>query len=503
MEAGILKAVDERRKGMKKRMEEQKKSEKHIPVVPVVLCTLLLAIGAAYGGGIFYYQNHFLPGTSIDRINVSGMTVEELEKEVQDYLLCIAERKADGSVLEEDIQGKEISLAYASSGPLKEFLQEQNKWMWFLPQTEAYETQGLLSWDQEKLEKEVDGLKGFEEGFANAPTDAYISDYTPERGFEILPETPGNELDRQKALETIQDAVASLAGRVDLSEAGCYKTPQVTSEDEELKQALEKLRAYENLKITYQFGENTEVVDGELVSGWLRAEGTEICLDESQVEAFVVSLRKRYDTIFRSRTFMTSYGKEITIEGGDYGWWMNYTQEIKELTEMIKRGDSGERTPVYYQTADRYGKPDYGDTYVEINLTAQHLFLYKDGNLILESDFVSGSSIRGDDTPPGVYSITYKQRNAILTNENYRTPVSYWMPFNRNIGLHDAGWRRAFGGDIYKTNGSHGCINLPPSAAKEIYENVSKGTPVICYQLPGTEAVVMEKGAPAAEIGEE
>ena len=189
---------------------------------------------------------------------------------------------------------------------------------------------------------------------------------------------------------------------------------------------------------------------------------------------------------------MSSYGEDITIEGGDYGWWMNYTQEIKELTEMIRRCESGERTPVYYQTADQYGKPDYGNTYVEINLTAQHLFLYKDGNLLLESDFVSGSSARGDDTPPGVYSITYKQRNATLVNEDYRTPVSYWMPFNRNIGLHDAGWRRSYGGQIYKTNGSHGCINLPPESAKEIYENISKGTPVICYELPGTETGVQK-----------
>ncbi len=196
---------------------------------------------------------------------------------------------------------------------------------------------------------------------------------------------------------------------------------------------------------------------------------------------------------------MTSYGKEVTISSGDYGWWMNSEQEIQELTEMIRQGESGERTPVYYQTADQYGMPDYGNTYVEINLTAQHLFLYKDGTKVLESDFVSGNSSRGYDTPDGVYGITYKQRNATLTGENYQTPVSWWMPFNRNIGMHDAGWRGSFGGNIYKTNGSHGCINLPPSVAKEIYENIEKGTPVICYHLPGTEPVVMEKGAPPAE----
>ena len=474
-------------------MEEEKKEKRRPGVLPAVLGVLLLAAASAWGGGRLYYENHFLPGTRVDGIDVSGLTVEELEAKIRDYLLCIVERKSDGLTLEEDIQGKEIGLGYTSAEPLREFLKDQKKWMWFLPQEEEYRTKGLISWDQKELEAKVDGLTGFREDFAEMPADAYISEYDPETGFVIVPESQGNELDRQKTLEVIREAVAALMDRVDLAAMGCYETPCVTSENEELLQTLEKLRAYEDLEIIYTFGENIETLDGETVSGWLHADGMEAALDESQVEAFVVMLRKRYDTIFRPRTFMTSYGKEITIEGGDDGWWMNYPQEIAELTEMIRRCESGERTPVYHQTADRYGKPDYGDTYVEINLTAQHLFLYRDGNLLLESDLVSGSSIRGDDTPPGVYSITYKQRNATLTNEDYRTPVSYWMPFNRNIGLHDAGWRRSFGGDIYKTNGSHGCVNLPPSAAKEIYENVRKGTPVICYELPGTEQTVLTK----------
>ena len=244
--------------------------------------------------------------------------------------------------------------------------------------------------------------------------------------------------------------------------------------------------------------EQKEVLDGATVSSWLHVDGFEVKLDTSQVENYVAALRKKYDTIFRSRTFMTSYGKEITIDGGDYGWWMNYDQEAKELEEMIENGESGERTPVYYQTAASYGTPDYGNTYVEINLTAQHLFFYQDGQLMMESDFVSGNSAKGYDTPAGVYSITYKQRDATLKGENYETPVSYWMPFNRNIGMHDASWRSDFGGTIYKTKGSHGCINMPPAKAQEMYGYVQKGTPVICYHLAGTErSSEQEKGAPS------
>ena len=76
--------------------------------------------------------------------------------------------------------------------------------------------------------------------------------------------------------------------------------------------------------------------------------------------------------------------------------------------------------------------------------------------------------------------IMYMWYNNISFNE-YETKVTYWMPFNGGIGLHDANWRSSFGGNIYQTNGSHGCINLPTAAAKEIYDRVYDGIPIICY----------------------
>ena len=100
---------------------------------------------------------------------------------------------------------------------------------------------------------------------------------------------------------------------------------------------------------------------------------------------------------------------------------------------------------------------------------------------------MSGNLSKGWGTPAGSYPLTYKQRDAVLKGENYRTPVDYWMPFNGGIGMHDAKWRSSFGGTIYKTGGSHGCINLPHSVAKKIYENISAGMPVLCYNLEGTE----------------
>ena len=66
--------------------------------------------------------------------------------------------------------------------------------------------------------------------------------------------------------------------------------------------------------------------------------------------------------------------------------------------------------------------------------------------------------------------------------DGYRTEVTYWMPFYEGQGLHDASWRSAFGGNIYLTNGSHGCVNMPPYAAEAVYNNIEAGVAIIIYQ---------------------
>ena len=153
--------------------------------------------------------------------------------------------------------------------------------------------------------------------------------------------------------------------------------------------------------------------------------------------------------------------------------------------KLIKKGAKKKKTPVYAQTAVSHGKTDWGNTYVEINLSQQHLWYYKNKKLVVDSDFVSGNISKGYDTPQGVYSIMYLERNAILgarSNADYRTPVSYWMPFNKGIGLHDASWRSTFGRDIYINSGSHGCINLPTGFAGSLYSQIYVNLPVAVYR---------------------
>lgn len=234
--------------------------------------------------------------------------------------------------------------------------------------------------------------------------------------------------------------------------------------------------------ITYQFGDQSEVLDNDRILSWLKEqEDGNVAIDEQQAKAFVKELAEKYDTAYTTRTFHTTGGRDIQIAQGDYGWRIDQEAETKHLLELLAAKQSATCEPIYAQTAAVHAKNDWGTTYVEVSLTDQYLWLYKDGHCILKSYFVSGNPTRGHATPKGIYGLTYKTRDATLSGEGYDSKVKYWMPFNRNVGLHDAPWRKTFGGQIYRNNGSHGCINLPPANAAKIYENVDKNTPVIVY----------------------
>lgn len=435
-------------------------------------------------------SSHFAKGTVINGVDVSGMDIDSLNERIKEYRIDIREQTKEGKLVTEVLNGTDFSVKVDTDNKqVKKILEDQSVWQYISKAGKEHTVSGWLRYDKKKLLRLINQLQCFDASFCQKPVNAYISEYTWENGYRIVSENNGNTLDKKKARNAIVNAVSAMEKTVNLKKEDCYKEAKVKSDNTKLKKALKKLNRYVSVSIQYRFGDDLVNVDGEQIAKWLTVtEDNAVLFDRSKVAEFVAELRKKYDTIFRSRPFRTSYGENITIPGGDYGWWMNYDQETTELIEQIRKGKSGERKPVYHQEAESYGKKDYGNSYIEVNLTKQHAFLYIDGEMVWESDCVTGNSSRHFDTPVGVYGITYKEKNAVLVGQGYQSKVTYWMPFNGNIGLHDAPWRKGeFGGDIYKTRGSHGCVNLPPKKAKELFSLVKKGMPVICYKSPGKE----------------
>lgn len=316
-----------------------------------------------------------------------------------------------------------------------------------------------------------------------APEDAYISEYSEKnKNYEIIPETMGIELNNNLVEEVVSTAIMQGDTTVDLEEQGCYETAKITAEDAALVKACDTMNKWVSAQITYDWNGNKVVVDEDTIHEWIQTDNKDPQLDEEAIEEFVAEQAKEYDTYGKKRKFTTVQGIELTLPSGAYGWKTDREEEVKELTASIEKGENIDKEPVYSSKGAQKGSDDIGNSYVEIDLTNQHLYLFQNGSIVLETDFVSGNmSKAGCMTPPGVFGLTYKTKNAVLRGADYETPVNYWMPFNGNVGMHDATWRGSFGGTIYLTSGSHGCVNLPLNMAAAIYEYVSTGFPVVCY----------------------
>ena len=150
-------------------------------------------------------------------------------------------------------------------------------------------------------------------------------------------------------------------------------------------------------------------------------------------------------------------------------------------SDTLRDGEEDVHIPKYTHEATFRGLNDIGDTYIEVDLSDQYMYYYKNGELILETDIVSGDIPKGWTTPRGVFAINGKYTDTYLYGRDYIDFVSYWMPYFRGYGLHDSDWRDEWGGDIYTYDGSHGCINMCKDSARTVYENIEIGTPVVVY----------------------
>lgn len=468
-------------------------------ICAAVLVSLLVLLAAAYIGIGNYYQTHFLPNTIVNDIDVSGMEAAEaaelLDAWVQNYVLEITGRDpatAESGTILGTITPDAVGLTYASSETTLVHILEQQDWlMWiksYLQQEKhsIFLARGTADIDEELLETLVKSWDAFLPSNMIAAGDAYIGEYDPEhKAYEIIPETGGTELDVEEAIPLMKEKLLyMLSTTLDLEEAELYAEPQICQDDRSLTVPVETVNRWLGTNIVYDWNGNEVVLDAEIIQDWVTIEDGEAVLDEEAVSAFVKAQSRKYDTYGKYKEFTTAQGVTLTLASPSYGWRTDTAAEIEELVALIQEGSTEPRVPIYthqgmIKVADSVN--DIGDSYVEADLTNQHLYLYQDGEIVLETDFVSGKISNGNGTPAGIFGITYKTTNAVLRGENYATPVNYWMPFYGNYGMHDATWRASFGGDIYLNNGSHGCINLPKAMAEQIYGYVFAGFPVICY----------------------
>ena len=444
-----------------------------IVIASIVLVYLLISL---------YFSKHYFFNTVINGVDVSLKAHENVDgiirSHIKDYKLRLIER--DGEI--EEIRGQDIVMKYNEKNSISKIYQMQNsfKWISSLFKKQKYYVDDLFVYNENNLKSKIDELNCLNKDTIEPQN---VSFKYSNGSYEVIEEVYGNKIYKDKLKEVIEMSILKGEIKLDLNEKFCYENPEYTLSSHKIPNTRNLLNKYVSTKITYIFGSENEILDENIINQWLSVDkNLEVVINEKLVLEYVQGLSKKYDTVGMPRNIKTSMGKIVEVKGGFYGWKINCDSEKKALLENIKLGEVLQKEPTYTQKAVCRDKGDIGNTYVEINITRQYLWFYKNGKLITQGPIVTGNPNRGNATDVGIYMLNYKQEEAILRGPNYEAKVTYFMPFNGNIGIHDASWMYSFGGDIYKSIGTHGCVNTPLYLAKTIFDNIEDGTPIICYE---------------------
>lgn len=473
---------------------ERKRKNKPLKILGITFGVIIVLLLVAYAGVALYFTDRFMPNSTIGDINVSLMSAGDAEKaltaSIKDYELSI-----DGQGFSLKLNATDAGLSIDEGKVVKDMLSDTNPWAWPFEVRENHDETAKLvaTYNGTGLEDAVrTAIATFNES-ATQPVNASIAFSEAQAAFVVQPEAVGTALDADAVVKAADDAVIGLDPQVKLTSEQLLK-PTVFSTDAKLVAAADSANTMVKAKLDLVMaGTVAGAVDASLVSKWVTlADDLTVTLDEGALTAWVDELAAACNTVGTQRTYTRPDGKAVTVAGGTYGWAVDQDALLILVKDGVANGTTGSIDIPCSQTGSAYngaGKQDWSSRYVDIDLSEQHARFYDaSGAIIWESDIITGKPDGEHDTPSGVYMVNAMASPSKLIGYNgnekiYETEVQYWMPFVGNyIGLHDADWQPSFGGTMYADGfGSHGCVNLSPSKAAELYGLLSSGDTVVSH----------------------
>jgi len=468
---------------------------KRILIVLLAFVLALCCCACAEGGSVFEQEYKLPEGTTILGLDMTGLTkeaaFEALEAAAEDYVLQLT---VDGEAFE--ISGNDIALTVSRKN--------------FMAAMDAMEagTEPDLS----KLITYKDAkLRPYLGNHFNWPAvDAAIVYDEAAGSYKLEKEVYGFQIDRSALANEIREPLRTLTPQYTATGFSIVLEPQQTADNSAAAKALDFANKMGSVQLTYNFGTEEEPVLHEIPAEMIRSfidfgeDGFHLSVDEAAVEAYVAELATQYDTEATTGPFPTTGGEVLDMVITYNACHVDTEALAESISTCMIFGLSGERQAAYLPGGVK-GMP-FNGTYVEVDLTNQHMWFYKDGELLTDSDLVSGNVAAGRNTPTGVFQIYSRTYGTDLVGADYRSYVNFWMPFMGGFGLHDASWRSEFGGDIYLRDGSHGCVNLPYQAARTLINNSRSGeTRVIIYGGEGSKPAKEQsfKGKTEYDIAED
>jgi len=462
----------------------------------IIILILFLILGAGGGGAYYWYSQGiqkytgvYLPGTIINGKDVAMTTPESVEQwlknaAVESFYVTIREKDGKEETIDKKDIVSEIKLSMDPASILSE--EDLKRWPLAIRETREYSIGAECVYDDELIRKAVDSLEALDPKKMVLPEDAYFA--KTDNGYEIVPEVEGSLLNKDQVIAAVKAAIEDDTMETDLVANDCYVKPEITKDDPSFAPILAELEKVKNMTVTIDLVEATEVIDYSVIEPWLTWDGKTFSIDESQILPYTEELDKKYRTYQSQRNFVTHSGDTIVVGGGGgdtYGFWMDTARMAERIKNTLLTWE-----PQTIETAWKVNaltrnqdNGDIGGTYIEVSIKEQHLWLYKGYELVFDSDVVTGKySEEKRRTPTGVFCILRKLRDYTMSGTYGSQFCHYFLNFDwTGCAIHDASWRGSFGGDIYLDSGSHGCVNMPPEKAKELFDLVWTAMPVIIY----------------------
>ncbi|MFJ5762406.1 L,D-transpeptidase family protein [Neobacillus sp. NPDC093182] len=439
--------------------------------------------------GVSYYQaNHFNANVSINGIKVSGLTADEALNTLQ------------SSVLKNDVYiGKELIINGNDSemGLTKEDLPEVKKLLksqWtFFPSFKAkdytltpseqdeYRSVSLKNELEQKLNAMNEKLK--------APKDAQVT--LQEGKITIINGIEGTQYDVTSLIKDYENQPFTSEIRLDP-----ILSQPIMEDSQTVKDLEKKLQALLQQSVDYKVQDKVYSLKGsEVIQNASVSTDMKVSIDPSSIKNKIMEINNAQSTLGKNFTFTTHSGSVISVKGEGYGWALDVEKETALVQAAFENGETSvsasnihgngwNKEGYGYETIANNG---IGGTYAEISIAEQRIWLYRDGNLVLTTNVVTGKHSTGEDTSPGVWYILFKRtpytlKGSAVGKPDYSVQVDYWAPFtNSGQGFHDASWRTNWNNNAYLTQGSGGCVNVSPSMMKAVYDNLSVYQPVVVY----------------------
>ena len=469
---------------------------KVLKIVGIVFGSLVLLGIMAYGAMSYYFRYRFPYGTYINNVNAATFTTEQMN----DYLLRNYIPGVDYSNISLLVEGRDgysetikcadIDLKADMTAELNRIMSDQKPYEWPVSWLYPirYNVTPSITYDEKALREAVGKLKcvnGSE--YKKKPVVRLEPD---DNGYHLYDEIK-DRADADRIFEMARTALDNIDKSViEMDIEDCYIPHEIPSEYKDVISLYDKIEKLKTARITFLDDKLKYTLNGDLAVSWLQKgedglpfvdEKGDLVFDETRLEGYTDFLSDVFNTTGGYIDWVKHSGGTVTLKNSMPGYIVDKTAEKEKIKEQLLRGGVLKRRPLYESEGNGRGNDRVGKTYIEVDMGEQKLYYYVDGQLSMSSDVVTGNLAKGNGTPSKLCYVYFKQRNRTLRGRDYATFVNYWMAVTGHIGIHDATWRNKFGGNIYKTAGSHGCINVPKDFAGKLYEVVEVGTPCIMY----------------------